>query len=37
MVGSAIEDQKDVLPGELSPRHLEEGLEARGVRRGMIR
>src|SRR5208282_1976487 len=29
MVGSAVENQKDVLPGELSRQHLEEGLEAR--------
>src|SRR5208282_3007382 len=33
MVGSAVENQKDVLPGELSRQHLEEGLETRCVRR----
>ena len=32
MVGSAVENQQDVLPGELSRQRLEEGLEARGVR-----
>ena len=32
MVGRAVENQKDVLPGELARQHVEEGLKAGGVR-----